>query len=77
MEKFFLGMFAGIAALVGAALAADHFGYCPCSTGVSSELIKADADELIKVYDSAEAARETAESQNAESAKETTETEEA
>lgn len=37
MEKFFLGMFAGIAALVGAALAAEHFGYCPCSTGVSPE----------------------------------------
>lgn len=41
MEKFFLGMFAGIAALVGAALAADHFGYCPCSTGVSPEEIAA------------------------------------
>lgn len=41
MEKFFLGMFAGIAVLVGAALAAEHFGYRPCSTGVSPEEIVA------------------------------------
>lgn len=71
MGKFFLGMFAGIAALVGAALVADHFGYCPCSSGVSPEYY-----EKMKAEE-AEAARETAESQNAESAKETTETEEA
>lgn len=62
MEKFFLGMFAGIAALVGAALVADHFGYCPCSTGVSPEEITAG----IKMK-----------AEEAEAAKETTETEEA
>ncbi len=65
MEKFFLGMFAGIAALVGAALAADHFGYCPCSTGVSPEEIAAG----MKYYEKMKA-------KEAEAAKETTETEE-
>ncbi|MBR3813794.1 MAG: hypothetical protein IKK38_07950 [Spirochaetaceae bacterium] len=65
MEKFFLGMFAGIAALVGAALAADHFGYCPCSSGVSPEEIAAG----MKYYEKMKA-------EEAEAAKETTETEE-
>lgn len=65
MGKFFLGMFAGIAALVGAALAADHFGYCPCSTGVLLE-----CQELIDELQEAEAAKETTET---EVAKEITE----
>ena len=52
MEKFFLGMVAGIATLVGAALVADHFGYCPCSTGVSPEEIAAGMEyyEKMKVH---------------------------
>lgn len=65
MEKFFLGMFAGIAALVGAALAAEHFGYCPCSTGVSPEEIAAGMEYYEKMK-----------AEEAEAAKETTETEE-
>ena len=65
MGKFFLGMFAGIAALVGAALAADHFGYCPCSTGVSPEELAAGMEYYEKMK-----------AKEAEAAKETTETEE-
>ena len=61
MEKFFLGMFAGIAALVGAALAAEHFGYRPCSTGVSPEYY-----EKMKAKE-AEAAKETTETEEGSS----------
>ena len=71
MEKFFFGMVAGIATLVGAALVADHFGYCPCSTGVSPEEIAAGMKyyENMKYYEKMKA-------KEAEAAKETTETEE-
>lgn len=61
MEKFFLGMVAGIATLVGAALVADHFGYCPCSTGVSLENY-----EKMKAKE-AEAAKETTETEEGSS----------
>ena len=60
MEKFFLGMVAGIAALVGAALVADHFGYCPCSD-VFKTVAFSDTEHDDEIKENAESAKETTE----------------
>lgn len=61
MEKFFLGMVAGIATLVGAALVADHFGYCPCSIGVSPTVAFSDTEHDDEIKEKSESAKETTE----------------
>ncbi len=60
MEKFFLGMVAGIATLVGAALVADHFGYCPCSD-VFKTVAFSDTEHDDEIKENAESAKETTE----------------
>lgn len=60
MEKFFLGMFAGIAVLVGAALAADHFGYCLCSD-VFTTVAFSDTEDDDEIKEKSEADKETTE----------------
>lgn len=67
MEKFFLGMVAGIATLVGAALVADHFGYCPCSIGVSPTVAFSDTEHDDEIKEKSESAKETTETEEGSS----------
>lgn len=60
MEKFFLGMFAGIAALVGAALVVEHFGYYPCSD-VFTTVAFSDTEDDDEIKEKSEADKETTE----------------